>query len=63
MTCASTRGCCWSAGRAEYGFIHLTFEEYLAAVAIALHGQQGVQAGGGIPRGARGRSGLAEVGC
>ncbi|MFZ1829355.1 MAG: SUMF1/EgtB/PvdO family nonheme iron enzyme [Candidatus Competibacteraceae bacterium] len=26
-------------GPGEYGFIHLTFEEYLAAVAIALHAQ------------------------
>ena len=26
-------------GTAEYGFIHLTFEEYLAAVAVALSGQ------------------------
>jgi predicted NACHT family NTPase len=26
-------------GPGEYGFIHLTFEEYLAAVALALKGQ------------------------
>ena len=26
-------------GPGEYGFIHLTFEEYLAAVAVALQGQ------------------------
>ncbi len=30
-------------GPGEYGFIHLTFEEYLAAVAIALQGQRDVQ--------------------
>nr|BAL53191.1 signal transduction protein [uncultured Chloroflexota bacterium] len=30
-------------GPGEYGFIHLTFEEYLAAVAIALHGQGSAQ--------------------
>lgn len=31
-------------GPREYGFIHLTFEEYLTAVAIALHGQGQVDA-------------------
>jgi formylglycine-generating enzyme required for sulfatase activity len=31
-------------GPGQYGFIHLTFEEFLAAVAIAQRGQQGVQA-------------------
>jgi len=30
-------------GPGEYGFIHLTFEEYLAAVAIALEGQCDIQ--------------------
>ncbi len=30
-------------GPNEYGFIHLTFEEYLAAIAIALKGQRDVQ--------------------
>ncbi len=29
-------------GSGQYGFIHLTFEEYLAAVALAQHGQQDV---------------------
>ena len=31
--------CCWSAVTGEYGFIHLTFQEYLAAMAIAQRGQ------------------------
>jgi formylglycine-generating enzyme required for sulfatase activity len=31
-------------GPGQFGFIHLTFEEFLAAVAIAQRGQQGVQA-------------------
>ena len=31
------------AGPREYGFIHLTFQEYLAAVAIAQQGQQSVE--------------------
>jgi hypothetical protein len=30
-------------GPGEYGFIHLTFQEYLAAVAIALQGQRAVE--------------------
>ena len=30
-------------GAGQYGFIHLTFQEYLAGVAIALKGQQGIE--------------------
>ena len=30
-------------GAREYGFLHLTFQEYLAAVALAQQGQQGIE--------------------